>query len=631
LSNNRQEQFILTDLNKDNNLDLISAASSGTLVQFYAGDGAGHFAAAVSFTTASSPWAVAVADLNNDGNPDIVTGNNSTTHEISVLLSNGTESFNAPVNYNLGSNGITSVIIADMNSDAIPDIAAAGNDLFVLPGNGNGTFGTRNQYLMASGIFDLLAMDVNADTKLDIVGSSGNSNIVVALSTSSPTVSISSSATSICKNSSVTLSGQGAATYTWTGGVVNGTPFTPTATNTYTVTGASHSGCIAQAVITVTVNPLPTLTITPSATLVCKGSAETLTALGANTYTWTNGVVNGVAFYPNTSATYSVNGSDLNGCVNGGSYYVNVDQPYVWSTASTQVICMGQSVTLSGNGADTYTWSNGVTNGWSFTPSSTIVYTVTGTNSNNCQASDTIRVTVNPLPAVVAHATSATVCAGSATTLYGSGANSYAWTNGVIDNTAYYPGGTNTYTVIGTDLNNCQNSATISVYVNQLPAVTFTALGFVSPVCSTAGVQTLTGASPAGGTYSGPGIVSGTDLFLPILSPGTYTLTYTYTDANQCMNSAQDTVSVITCTTGMQAYQASAIHVYPNPGNGTFYLSEPLIGEVRIVNLLGVTVQSENLSKEKNIFDLQLLPAGVYYMNIKQEGKTSIQKIEIFR
>jgi valyl-tRNA synthetase len=59
-----------------------------------------------------------------------------------------------------------------------------------------------------------------------------------------------------------------------------------------------------------------------------------------------------------------------------------------------QTVCPGNSVTLSGSGAMTYTWNNGVINAVAFVPTSTTVYTVTGTSSGGCTNTDQVTVHV---------------------------------------------------------------------------------------------------------------------------------------------------------------------------------------------------------------------------------------------
>ncbi len=92
--------------------------------------------------------------------------------------------------------------------------------------------------------------------------------------------------------------------------------------------------------------------------------------------------------------------------------------------------------------------------------------------------------------------------------------------------------GTHTITYTYTDSNGCTDSCSFIITVNPLPVVTCPAdFG----VCIDAAAFTLNGGTPAGGTYSGPGISAG--VFTPSLAGvGTQNITYTYTDANGCTN-----------------------------------------------------------------------------------------------
>ncbi|TFZ24631.1 hypothetical protein DM870_26400, partial [Escherichia coli] len=108
-----------------------------------------------------------------------------------------------------------------------------------------------------------------------------------------------------------------------------------------------------------------------------------------------------------------------------------------------------------------------------------------GTDVNTCNDTDQVTVTVNPLPVVIAGAdqticvgasvtlngSDQTVCAGTSVTLNGSGALTYTWDNGVTDGQAFAPASTITYTVIGTDVNTCNDTDQVTVTVNPLPVV----------------------------------------------------------------------------------------------------------------------------------------------------------------
>lgn len=357
----------------------------------------------------------------------------------------------------------------------------------------------------------------------------------------SPTVTASATATSICSGSQVILTGGGATSYTWDNGVTNAVAFTPTATTNYTVTGTDVNGCTNTAQVMVTVNPLPTVTANASAMSVCAGTQVTLTGGGAASYTWNNGVTNGVAFTPTATTTYTVTGTDANGCQNSAQVTVTVTSGLtVTANASATNLCLGDQVTLTGSGATSYTWDNGVTNGIPFTPPLGVtVYSVVGT-SGTCSGNDVITLTVNALPTVTASSSASVVCAGNQVTLSsisnGNAPFVESWTNGVIGGVPFIPTATTTYTVTSTDANGCQNTDQIIVSVNPLPTVTANATS--TSIC--AGTQvTLTGSGATSYTWDN-GVIDG----LAFTPPATTTYTVTGTDANGCQNTAQVTVAI---------------------------------------------------------------------------------------
>ena len=235
---------------------------------------------------------------------------------------------------------------------------------------------------------------------------------------------------------------------------------------TYTVIGTDNNSCTNTATVTVTANQLPTITANATSAAVCIGNSVTLTGGGAISYSWSGGVIDGISFVPTVTATYTVIGRDYNGCVNTATVTVTVNPlPTVTANSSSASVCSGNSVTLTGGGATSYTWSGGATDGVSFVPSGTATYTVTGIDNNSCVNTATVNVIVNPLPNVTASSSSASLCSGNSVILTGSGAISYSWTGGVTNGISFVPSGTDTYTVTGTDNNSCNNTATVSVTV----------------------------------------------------------------------------------------------------------------------------------------------------------------------
>jgi hypothetical protein len=138
------------------------------------------------------------------------------------------------------------------------------------------------------------------------------------------------------------------------------------------------------------------LTASASSSSICIGASVTLFGSGATTYSWSNGVTNGLAFNPVETTSYSLIGSDPDGCQDTTSISISVFAlPEVTANSSASIVCLGQSVTLSGSGAATYSWSNSVVNAESFVPTMTTTYFLTGTDLNNCSNTDSIVITID--------------------------------------------------------------------------------------------------------------------------------------------------------------------------------------------------------------------------------------------
>lgn len=429
---------------------------------------------------------------------------------------------------------------------------------------------------------------------------------------------------SICYGENIQLGASGGLTYSWSpsGSLSNASISNPVAnpltTTTYVVTMDQPWGCPATDNVVVTVNPLPTVTASVTATSVCSGTPVTFNGGGANTYVWTGGVTDNVPYTPASTDTYTVNGTDIFGCSNTATITVTVNTPpTVTANATATTLCAGDPVTLTGSGASSYTWTASVTDNVPFNPTATDTYTVTGTDANGCTNTDMITVTVNALPAVAANTTAAAVCDGSPVTLSGSGATSYVWTGGVTDNVAFVPVTTDTYTVTGTDGNGCSNTASVSVTVNSLPTVTVTLP--MDTACQTAGTFTLGGESPAGGTWSGPGVSGNT--FDPMTSGlGTIGVDYTYTDVNGCTAMATDSIWVGLCTDIATYADNNVVAVYPNPNNGQFTLQLAAVPantvNVEIMNELGQVVNTFTMTATQHDVNMNTFESGVYFVRV---------------
>jgi hypothetical protein len=286
-----------------------------------------------------------------------------------------------------------------------------------------------------------------------------------------PTVGANPSSATVCSGGNVTLSGTGASSYVWTGGITNAVSFVSSSTLNYTVTGTAANGCTATAVSAVNVTPNPTVTANTTATSVCAGGNVTLSGSGANSYVWTGGVTNNVAFSPSSSNTYTITGT-TGACSGTASINIPVNpNPTVTANTTTNTVCAGGNITLTGGGATTYTWTGGASNNVAFAPSTSTTYVVTGL-TGNCTGTAAVAITVNAAPPVTANATSTLVCSGSSVTLTGGGASTYTWSGSVVDGAAFAPAGTAVYTVTGTGSNGCNKTATVNVVVSLCTGLT---------------------------------------------------------------------------------------------------------------------------------------------------------------
>jgi len=137
-----------------------------------------------------------------------------------------------------------------------------------------------------------------------------------------------------------------------------------------------------------------------------------------------------------------------------------------------QEVCFGDAVTLLASGAITYFWDNAVFDGVNFIPAiGSNDFIVIGTDGNGCSNADTVTVLVNTLPAVNA-GTDQIVCPSSLITLNATGANTYAWDFGVVNNVGFIQTGSSIdYIVTGTDVNGCNNTDTVNVSLLAKPTV----------------------------------------------------------------------------------------------------------------------------------------------------------------
>ncbi|MDO7884433.1 gliding motility-associated C-terminal domain-containing protein [Hymenobacter sp. CA2-7] len=432
------------------------------------------------------------------------------------------------------------------------------------------------------------------------------------------TITISQTATltatgnlSICRGSSTTLTvAGGTAPYTVSGGpsVITGAgPFTisPTATTTYTITGAAASNtCGATGQVTVTVLPSPAANVGPAAPSTCSGVAIALGAapVSGSTYSWSPGtglssstVANPTLTLSNTTsapttATYTLTETNTTGCQTTNTVTVTVNPLPVAVAGAAATICPGSSAQLGAApvAGYTYSWSPGT--GLSSTtvanPTATLTnttsapitqtYTLTTTSAAGCVATAAVTVTVSPPLAAVPGAAAA-ICSGSSAQLGAApvAGYTYSWSPGTglssatvanptvtLTNTTSAPI-TQTYTLTVTNSAGCTGTGTVAVTVNPLPVAT---PGAAVTSCSGSPVQ-LGNAPVAGYTYSwspSTGLSSST-----VANP-----TLTLTNTSSASTTQTYTLTVTNSATGCVGTGTVAVTVNPVVAGGTISASQ---------------------------------------------------------
>lgn len=222
--------------------------------------------------------------------------------------------------------------------------------------------------------------------------------------------------TAICLGNSVQLDAttSGVISYTWTPstGLNNANianPIaTPTTTTMYTVSATNSLGCIDLDTIIITVNALPSNSISTSgATTFCDGDSVVLTAGNATNYSWTptNETSQSITVY--ATGTYTVSLTDSNGCNNTAQEMVTVNPLPNVSAGPDATLCNGSSMMLNASGAVNYTWNTQVNLSDStianpiINPTIPTSFWVAGEDTEGCINTDTVFIAISVAPTSV--------------------------------------------------------------------------------------------------------------------------------------------------------------------------------------------------------------------------------------
>jgi len=394
-----------------------------------------------------------------------------------------------------------------------------------------------------------------------------------------------------CNGGTVTLNGTGANTYFWSPNVSNGSTFTPSINQTYTLSGFDANGCSAWDQTNVL---LEQFSINAGQDLtVCQGDSAVLTATGAPNILWNNNdVSNGIPFFPLNSGYVTAFATSPNGCLASDSVLLTINPAPAVNAGYDLFPCPGDSITLLATGANNLVWNGNIPNDTTFVPTMSGTYVVSGNDSLGCSGSDTLQVFYGTLPDLNA-GPDQSVCFGQEVTLTGTGGIFMYWDNNIPDGVPFMPQTSDSYVLNGASNEGCLGTDTVFVTVNESTSNTISVTG-------------LDSYSLNGETYT---------------SSGTYT--QILTNAAGC-----DSILTINLTldfTGLNENQKE-FKLYPNPVKDILVVSvmPELIGrELEMMNIEGKRVHSIEMTTANQTINVQHLPAGIYFLQIGE----GVQKV----
>lgn len=388
---------------------------------------------------------------------------------------------------------------------------------------------------------------------------------------------------------------------------------------------------------------------------ICVGSSTTLNASapGAVNYLWSPAaglsninIANPIA-NPTSTTVYNVAATNGLGCVDYDTIIVTVNPlPSNNITASgPTTFCMGDSVILTADSAAIYFWTPTNSTTQSTTADSSGIYTVSITDSNNCNNTGQITITVNPVPNVFA-GPDASLCNGSSMMLNATGALNYTWntqidlSDSTIANPIVDPTTPTTFWVIGENASGCSAIDSVFIAISIAPTAVID-----DPVpndtlyllqVNGGDIQFFGNLSTNAINYAWKFGDGGNDnVQNPIYTyttPGLMNVELITTNG-ACMDTAYINVMVYNTTSIIENLNSKLLNAYPNPANNFIMLTGILDeGTVELINYSGKIVKTINISHLKEYrMDVSDVVDGVYFVRYLSDNISEYKKIIITR
>ncbi len=276
---------------------------------------------------------------------------------------------------------------------------------------------------------------------------------------------------SLCQGETTVLdAGSGYVFYSWNNGMAHTQTINVQNTGEYFVRVRDDNGCENRDTVQVDFHPHPLVDL-GNDTVLCSNDLQLDAGPGYESYNWNDGLSFNPSLLVSESGQYYVDVSNSFNCHSFDTIDITLyPLPFVM-LGNDLSACGASNLTLNaGNGFAAYDWNDGAGSGQYFTIYSSGDYHVLATDSNGCQATDTINVLLNDLPVVDLGPDLFILTSDSVVLHAGFGYASYLWSTGstdsifVIHGSDYLPG-TYSFFVTATDQNGCSNSGQVSLTI----------------------------------------------------------------------------------------------------------------------------------------------------------------------
>lgn len=483
-------------------------------------------------------------------------------------------------------------------------------------------------------------------------------NLVQPAAVTASIIATNPSCAMLCNGSMTATAAGGTAPYAWTwipasgnGGILTGL-----CAGNYTLIATDPNGCTGLAVASLTAGSLA-ISVSPNQATVCAGSSMSFTALGAMTYTWSNGSTGSVltAIAP-SSTVYTVTGSDMSGCTGTQTASIAVDNTcaIVWpgdansdgSADNTDLLELGLHMGLTGpaRASQGNTWTSYLATSWTGNTS-------TGSNlvHSDCNGdgiidqNDTLAV-YNNYGQTHAFKNSGTATTGDVTIT----PNQSTLVPGAWGSAAILLGNASNQQMLhGLAFTVQYDNALLeqdSVYIQYVSSfmdplghnLRFRKRDFANNALYCASTQTTlanaTGNGQIATLYYKLKQTLSSNAVLTLGISGVTKMMANGTSAP--LTSGTGTVNVAPIATGIQDYGQAALMMYPNPASTRLTVSSPaIISTIELYDMTGrLQLKDKSSGSRQFTVDVSGLAGGVYYLSAYgEQGLLKTTRISIVR